>query len=120
MASFRLSRPAENDLLHILAASQERWGAAGRDRYAATIAEAMRKLAHAPNGPATRERDELAAGMRSFHLRFARRREPKAKVRRPVHVLYYRAVAPDLIEIVRVLHERMEPSKHIGRKIAEK
>jgi len=31
-----------------------------------------------------------------------------------VHVLYYRTAAPGLIEIVRVLHERMEPSRHIG------
>jgi toxin ParE1/3/4 len=35
-------------------------------------------------------------------------------VRRPAHVLYYRALTPDLIEIVRVLHERMDPSRHMG------
>jgi toxin ParE1/3/4 len=35
-------------------------------------------------------------------------------VRRPVHVLYYRLIRPGLVEIVRVLHERMEPSRHIG------
>jgi plasmid stabilization system protein ParE len=35
-----------------------------------------------------------------------------------VHVLYYRAVAPGLIEIVRVLHERMEPRWHL-REISE-
>jgi plasmid stabilization system protein ParE len=29
-------------------------------------------------------------------------------------VLYYRVVTPDLIEIVRVLHERMEPSRHLS------
>ena len=33
---------------------------------------------------------------------------------RPVHVLYCRAVAPGLVEIVRVLHERMEPGRHVG------
>ena len=31
-----------------------------------------------------------------------------------MHVLYFRAVAPDLIEIIRVLHERMEPARQIG------
>jgi hypothetical protein len=35
-------------------------------------------------------------------------------VRRPVHVLFYRVVRPGLVEIVRVLHERMEPSRHCG------
>jgi plasmid stabilization system protein ParE len=28
-------------------------------------------------------------------------------------VLYYRPVAPDVIEIVRVLHERMQPRRHL-------
>jgi plasmid stabilization system protein ParE len=28
-------------------------------------------------------------------------------------VLYYRVLVPGLIEIVRVLHERMEPSRHV-------
>jgi toxin ParE1/3/4 len=70
----------------------------------------MRKIAADPEGPTTRRREELRPGVRSFHLRHARGVDPAGRVRRPVHVLYYRAVAPGLIEIVRVLHERMEPS----------
>jgi len=35
-------------------------------------------------------------------------------VKKPVHVLYYRAIQSGVIEIVRVLHERMEPSRHFG------
>jgi hypothetical protein len=31
----------------------------------------------------------------------------------PVHVLYYRVAQKGVIEIVRVLHERMEPSRHL-------
>jgi toxin ParE1/3/4 len=100
-----------------LATSQERSGKEGRDRYAATIAEATRKVADNPIAPATRARGELSAGMRSIHLRFAPRRGRKAKIERPVWVLYYRVIAPDLIEIVRVLHELMEPSRHIDREI---
>jgi plasmid stabilization system protein ParE len=30
-----------------------------------------------------------------------------------VHVVFYRAANPDVIEVVRVLHERMEPSLHL-------
>jgi len=55
----------------------------------------------------------LSRDIRSFHLRHARTDDPEAKVRRPVHILYYRALTPNLVEIVRVLHERMEPSRHI-------
>ena len=114
MARYRLSHLAEGDLAHILATSEERWGTEGRRRYAAILAAAMRRVAADPNGPAMRDRAELSPGIRSFHVRHARSDNPEAKVRRPVHVLYDRTVAPDLIEIVRVLHERMEPSCHVG------
>lgn len=117
MARFRLSRFAEADLTHILATSEERWGVDGRRCYAAIIAAAMRTVAAEPKGPATRDRVELSTGIRSFHIRHARGRDPEAKVRQPAHVLYYRAVAPDMVEIVRVLHERMEPSRHLGTDI---
>ncbi len=119
MARYRLSRLAEADVAHILAISEERWGMEGRRRYAAIVAAAIRKLTDDPKGPATRDRTELSTGIRSIHLRHTRSHDPEAKVRHPVHVLYYRAVAPDLIEIVRVLHERMEPSRHIGPGITD-
>ena len=35
----------------------------------------------------------------------------------PVHVIFSRADEPGLVEIVRVLHERMEPSRHFDDKI---
>jgi toxin ParE1/3/4 len=113
MPNFRLSRLAEADLTSILATSRREWGTDGGRRYAALLAAAMRKVAAEPEGPATRHREELRPGIRSFHLRHARGADPEGKVRRPVRVLYYRAVAPGLIEIVRVLHERMEPSRHL-------
>lgn len=119
MRHFRLSRFAEVDLTDILATSEERWGIEARRRYAAIIAVAMRKVAADPKAPATQARVELATGIRSFHLRHARGHDPEAKVRQPVHVLYYRVVAPDLVEIIRVLHERMEPSKHIDPEMTD-
>jgi toxin ParE1/3/4 len=113
MARYRLSKLAEADLANILATSRRERGTEGRRRYAALLAAAMRRVAAEPGGPATRDRAELQPGIRSFHLRYARRTGREGWVRRPVHVLYYRAVAPSLIEIVRVLHERMEPSRHL-------
>ena len=114
MARFRLSRPAQADLAEILATSAERWGIEGRRRYAALLATAMRKVAANPEGPATRDRAELLPGLRSFHTRHARNDDPETQVRKPVHVIYYRVVQAGMIEIVRVLHDRMEPSQHLG------
>jgi|SRR6266540_1596214 len=114
MARFRLSRLAQRDLAQILATSAERWGSEGRGRYAAILAAGMRQVAAEPERSPTQERSELSQGIRSLHLRHARADDPRTKVRRPVRVLYYRVVRPGLVEIVRVLHERMEPSRHIG------
>jgi toxin ParE1/3/4 len=113
MARFRLSLLARGDVARILTTSAEHWGIEGRRRYAAVIAAGMRKVAAEPDGPTTRDRAELLVGTRSFHLRHAPVGKAE-KVRAPVHVLFYRTVRPGLIEIVRVLHERMEPSRHMG------
>jgi len=113
MARFRVSRQANADLAQILATSAERWGAEARRRYAALLAAAMRKVAADPDGLATKARPDLAPGLRSLNIRDARRDNPSLKVRSPVHVLYYRVAAPEVIEIVRVLHQRMEPSRHL-------
>jgi len=113
VAGFRPSRLAEADLAHILGTSADRWGPAGRQRYAKLLRAAMIALVDAPEGPMTRDRRDLARHLRSFHLRHVRIDDPDTKVGRPVHVLYFRAVQPGLIEIVRVLHERMEPSRHV-------
>ena len=62
----------------------------------------------------TRDRGELLNGLRSLHLRHVRTDVSVAKVKAPVHNLYYRRIGPGLVEILRVLHERMEPSLHFG------
>jgi toxin ParE1/3/4 len=79
----------------------------------AVLAAAMRQVAAEPDGPLTRKRPDLRSGIRSVHVRHARRSAEPARVRRPVHVLYYRVAQKGLIEIIRVLHERMEPSRHV-------
>ena len=114
MVRFRLSRPAQMDVAGIFAQSAELWGAEAGRRYGVTLATAMRRVASDPQARVTRDCDKLLPGLRSFHLRHARVDDPGSRVRRPVHVLYYRAVEPQLIEIVRVLNERMEPAHCIA------
>jgi toxin ParE1/3/4 len=114
MARFRLSRPAKMDVAGIVAESAKIWGAEAGRRYAVTLATAMRQVAADPRGRGTHGSDELLPGLRSFHLRHARVEDPQSRVKRPAHVLYYRAAAPQLLEIVRVLHEKMEPARRIA------
>lgn len=113
MARVRVARDAQRDIARILETSAEQWGPQARQRYAAMLAHAMRQVAVDPMGTPTRERSELSAGLRMLHLRHARQTDPAAGVGRPVHILFYRVVQPGLVEIVRVLHERMEASRHL-------
>jgi toxin ParE1/3/4 len=110
----RLARRAQADISRILAASGETWGDDVKRRYAGLLTRAIRQVAAEPDGRATRERAELAPGLRSFHLRRVRQPDRRAAVRRPVHLVYFRLIQPGLVEIVRVLHERMEPSRHLN------
>jgi toxin ParE1/3/4 len=106
MARYRISEPAKADIASMLRTSQQRHGAQARIRYRALLTAAMRRVATEPERVSTADRAELLPGIRSFHIRHSR----EAQVASPVHVIFYRAVQSDLIEIVRVLHERMEPS----------
>lgn len=111
MARFRLSAPAQSDLETILATSLERWGEQGQARYASLLSASFRAIAQNPTGPTTKARDDLVANLRSFHIRHGRRGHG---VRTPVHLVYDRVIDPDVIEVVRVLHERMDPMCHFN------
>ena len=109
MARFKISVPAQDDLESILATSEDRWGVEGRKRYAKLLVAALRKIARAPSNASTKTRDEIGPGIRSLHTRHAER---KGLVQQPVHVVFFR-IEKTAIEIVRVLHERMDPVAHM-------
>jgi toxin ParE1/3/4 len=109
MFQLRFSHPAQADLEHIFAVSIERWGEDGKERYLELMAAAFRAIGTDPEGPMTRDRSPLGARIRSFHTRHARRGHG---VQDPVHVIYYRAGRAS-IEVVRILHERMDPAAHL-------
>ena len=114
MARYRLSEPARADVANILRASQTRRGAEARIRYRGLLTAAMRRIAADPLGLSTLDRSELVAGLRSLHVRHARDESREAPVAEPVHVMFFRAAEPGVVEIVRVLHDRMEPGGHEG------
>jgi toxin ParE1/3/4 len=114
VSRFRFSRSAQTDLAHILDVSAERWGDPARQRYQALLVGAMEQLAADPDGPLTRNRSELRSGVRSFHVRHTRRDAVDERGRQPAHVIFYRARKAGIIEIVRILHERMDPVRHLN------
>ena len=103
---------ADRDLRAAVETSTTRWGTDAGTRYARLLQAAVDAIAAAPEGPLTKLHAGL--GVRSIHTRLVR---TGIGVRDPVHVVYYRLSTAKL-EIVRVLHERMDPHRHIGKRKA--
>ena len=114
MSPYRISEPAKADIAAILRRSEELHGKEGRIRYRACLTAAMRRVAADPEGRSTVDRSELVPGVRSFHIRHSRDESREAPVANPVHVLFYRVLQTNVVEIVRVLHNRMEPGRRLG------
>ena len=101
----RLGAAAEVDFANILKWTAENFGARQSRVYRDTLVQAIGELADGPNVAGSRPRDEIMAGLRTLHV--ARRG------RRGSHFLVYRAAPNSTIEIVRILHDRMELRRHV-------
>jgi len=110
MARLHLANAARADLKAILEKSLDRWGEAGRSRYASLLAAAMRSIAEAPKGPLTRTHAGIPPEIRSFHIRHARREQ---SVKAPVHIIYFQIHRSGNIEIARILHDHLQPSLYL-------
>lgn len=110
---YRISDPAKADIARVLRTSEAQHGREARIRYRGLVTAALRRIAADPHGPATSDRSEASTGLRSIHIRHCREDSRERPVRDPVHVVFYRPCEPGVVEIVRVLHERMEPRRHV-------
>jgi len=112
--SYRLTEAAAADIADVLRETSRQFGPAQRQKYAALIERAIEMVAEQPDRPGSRQREDLAAGVRSFHIEIAAGRRGAA-----AHVVYYlRGGLDDGCEgviIARLLHERMEPLRHLTR-----
>lgn len=109
---YRYTGRADSDIEGILRYTDGRFGRAQRQRYAALIDRAASMIAADPMRRGSRPSDALPPGVRSFHIELAARRRGAA-----AHVLYYVQARlddeRDGIVILRVLHERMDPARHL-------
>ena len=101
----RLGAAAEVDFANILKWTTENFGARQSRVYRDTLVQAIGELADGPNIAGSRARDEIMAGLRTLHV--ARRG------RRGSHFLMYRAAPNSTVEIVRMLHDRMDLRRHV-------
>ena len=70
-----------------------------------TLVQAISELANGPDIMGSKIREEIIGGLRTLHV--ARRG------RRGRHFLLYRVAPGGIIEIVRILHDRMDLQRHL-------
>lgn len=107
----RLGAAAEVDFANIVKWTAENFGARQSRVYRDTLVQAMGELADGPSVAGSRARDEIMPGLRTLHV--ARRGH------RGGHFLMYRATASRTIEIVRILHDRMDVQRHVSDESTE-
>jgi toxin ParE1/3/4 len=101
----RLGAAAEVDFANILKWTAENFGARQARVYQNTLIQAIGELADGPDVAGSRPRDEIMAGLRTIHIARGGRRGS--------HFLMYRAAPNSTIEIVRILHDRMDLQRHV-------
>jgi toxin ParE1/3/4 len=101
----RLGAPAEVDFANILKWTTENFAARQSRVYRDTLVQAIGELVNGPDVVGCKARDEIIAGLRMLDV--ARRG------RRGSHFLMYRAAPNSTIEIVRILHDRMDLRRHV-------
>jgi toxin ParE1/3/4 len=97
-ASFRLTRHAERDVLDIYLYTLEHFGADQADRYTSDLFDRFGGLAERPSSG--RDFSDIHPGAR--------------RANHGSHAIYYRTAA-DGILILRILHQKRDPGRHLGR-----
>ncbi len=97
MAEYRLTPAAERDLENIWLYTLQQWSIEQADRYVGILVDAFAELAQSPNSAPSCD-----------HIRQGYRRRSVER-----HMIYFR-ITNYGVSIVRVLHERMDVSRHIA------
>jgi toxin ParE1/3/4 len=107
-----LAPDARQDIRRLLHFSEEKLGKAAALRYETLLIQAARDIAADPVRPGAKQRPDLPEGILTYHLAFSRDRATGNKVKEPRHFLAYRVIGSRL-EIVRMLHDSSDLSRHL-------
>ena len=98
MSRLTLTNKAKADLLEIGRYTQERWGREQRDRYLTILDTCFKQIASNPL--LGKDCSDIRKGYRKLSV--------------GSHVIYYHRTNTGTIEIVRVLHSRMDMEAHLS------
>jgi toxin ParE1/3/4 len=108
----RLGAAAELDFANIVKWTSENFGERQSRVYRDVLVQAVGELADGPDVAGSKARGEIMSGLRTLHI--------ARHGRRGSHFLMYRVAPGMTIEIVRILHERMDLQRHLPPKPDEK
>ncbi|WP_425928762.1 type II toxin-antitoxin system RelE/ParE family toxin [Pseudomonas sp. NyZ201] len=109
----RIPPQACTDIADTLRFTQVRLGESVRNRYQDLLQITFHRIAEQPALPGSRMRDELSPGLRSLHLSFNVLKTTEGRAISPRHVVFYRIGTDQVIEIIRILHDAMEDTRHL-------
>jgi toxin ParE1/3/4 len=101
----RLGAAAELDFANILKWTLENFGPRQSQVYRDTIVLAIGELGNGPDAAGSKPRDDILSGLRTLHV--------ARHGRRGRHFLLYRMASGRIIEVVRILHDRMDLPRHL-------
>lgn len=115
MYRYQLSEKAAKDVEGILDWTMKHHGEQAMLRYKKLLNRAIADVGENPFRPGSASRSEIGASIRVYHIRFSRARAAAGpeRVNTPRHLLLYRIVL-DEVQIVRVLHDRMDVERHLS------
>jgi toxin ParE1/3/4 len=91
----------------------ERFGSMARRRYECLIGVALVDITGDAEPLGNKSAPGVGTGIRLYHLRNCRLDEPITRVGKPRHFVVYRRPEPDLVVVLRVLHEAMNLPEHL-------
>lgn len=96
MKAYRLTPAAQRDLSEIWDFTEERWDMGQAEKYSGEIRAAIERVAADPGRG--RACDELRKGYRRYSI--------------GSHLVFY-VETPDSVDVIRILHQRMDPTRHL-------
>jgi toxin ParE1/3/4 len=96
--SLRLAKPAKKDLQLMAEYTKREWGEAQKRKYLGVIQQSFKDLAI--SSVSGKSRDDVAKGLYCYSIQ--------------KHLIFYRETRHELV-ILRVLHQRMNVSRHLKR-----
>lgn len=101
----RLGHQAERDYVEILQWTTKVFGEVQAKTYADTISLAIQALRDGPEVPGAKARDEIEPGIRTLHV--------ARQGRKGRHLVFFRAGAGQIIDVLRLLHDSMDLARHV-------